>query len=130
MTFTVRDAVRLYGIDTWGNGYFDVNPRGHLLVKPDGGEASVDLYSLVSRLKRKKMRFPVLLRFPQILASRVGQIFGSFDRAILCCAASLPVSRWGFSRRWARAPTSKTSCCMPGYCFVPTRCCRTRGCAW
>jgi arginine decarboxylase len=82
MTFSVRDAVRLYGIDTWGNGYFDVNARGRLVVRPDGGEASVDLYALVSRLKRKKMRFPVLLRFPQILASRVGQIFGSFGRAI------------------------------------------------
>jgi arginine decarboxylase-like protein len=36
----------------------------------------------VSRLKQKRLRFPVLLRFPQILASRVDDIFGAFERAI------------------------------------------------
>jgi arginine decarboxylase len=82
MSFTVRDAVRLYGIDTWGAGYFDVNARGHLVVRPDRGPAAVDLYTLVPRLRRKKLRFPILLRFPQILASRVEELFTAFERAI------------------------------------------------
>ena len=82
MTFTVRDASRLYGIENWGAGYFNVNAAGHLTVHPDRGEKGIDLYSIASRLKEKRLRFPVLLRFPQILASRVGDIFGAFERAI------------------------------------------------
>jgi len=83
MTFTVRDAVRLYGIDGWGNGYFDVNARGHLVVRPNRDDVAVDLMQLVPRLKAKKARFPVLVRFPQILANRVHEIFGAFGKAIL-----------------------------------------------
>ena len=82
MTFTVRDAVRLYGIDGWGNGYFDVNARGHLVVRPNRDDVAVDLMQLVPRLKAKKARFPVLVRFPQILANRVHEIFGAFGKAI------------------------------------------------
>ena len=54
MSFTVRDAVRLYGIDGWGNGYFDVDERGHLTVRPNRDESTVDLFHLVPRLKAKK----------------------------------------------------------------------------
>jgi arginine decarboxylase len=82
MTFTVRDAVRLYGIDGWGNGYFDVNARGHLVVRPNRDDVTVDLLQLVPRLKAKKARYPVLVRFPQILANRVQEIFGAFGKAI------------------------------------------------
>lgn len=82
MTFTTRDAVRLYGIDGWGNGYFDVNAKGHLVVKPHRGEAAVDLMSLVPKLKEKEARFPVLVRFPQILEDRVQEIFKAFNKAI------------------------------------------------
>jgi arginine decarboxylase len=82
MTFTVRDAARLYGIESWANGYFSVNDKGHLAVHPDRGERGIDLFSLVGRLREKRLRFPVLLRFPQMLASRVNEIFGAFERAI------------------------------------------------
>ena len=41
MSFTIRDAARLYGIDGWGNGYFDVDSRGHLVVRPTRGEETV-----------------------------------------------------------------------------------------
>ncbi len=82
MSFTVQDAERLYGIDAWGHGYFRVNPQGHLCVHPDREERGIDLLHLVSRLKRRRVRFPALLRFPQILHARVEEIFGAFERAI------------------------------------------------
>jgi arginine decarboxylase len=83
MTFTHRDAVRLYGIDGWGSGYFDVNAKGHLVVKPSRSDAAtVDLMTLVPKLKEKEARFPVLVRFPQILEDRVKEIFTAFNEAI------------------------------------------------
>ncbi|MHC5009961.1 MAG: biosynthetic arginine decarboxylase [Planctomycetota bacterium] len=82
MTFSITDAERLYGIDAWGQGYFRVNGRGHLCVHPGRGDDGIDLYRLISRLRRRKLRFPVLLRFPQILAQRVDDIFGAFGSAI------------------------------------------------
>src|SRR5688500_4317859 len=82
MTFTVRDAVRLYGIESWSSGYFSVNDKGHLAVHPLRSDRGVDLHALVARLKEKRLRFPVLLRCPQMLGSRVNEIFSAFERAI------------------------------------------------
>ena len=32
--FTTDDAVNIYGLDGWGNGYFAISEDGHLLVTP------------------------------------------------------------------------------------------------
>lgn len=82
MAFGIRDAQRLYGIDEWGAGFFGVNTRGHLTVHPLRNGKGIDLYELLPRLKRRKLRFPMVVRFPQILETRVQDIFGSFERAI------------------------------------------------
>lgn len=82
MSFTARDAERLYGIDAWGGGYFSVNTEGHLCVHPFRDDRGVDLLQVTHRLKRRRVRFPALVRFPQILAARVGEIFDAFERAI------------------------------------------------
>ena len=82
MSFTTRDAIRLYGIDSWGAGYFDVNEKGHLTVRPSRDERSLDLFELVGRLRKRKVRSPMLLRFPQILRNRVEELFGAFQKSI------------------------------------------------
>ncbi|MFO0934844.1 MAG: arginine decarboxylase, partial [Planctomycetota bacterium] len=82
MSFTVRDAVRLYGIDNWGAGYFDVNEQGRLTIRPNRDDRAVDLYGLLARLRKRKMRFPMLLRFPQILTNRVNELFDAFEKSI------------------------------------------------
>ena len=33
--FKTEDAVELYGLDGWGNGYLSIDAQGHLLVSPD-----------------------------------------------------------------------------------------------
>lgn len=82
MSFTARDAEHLYGIDAWGSGYFGVNAKGHLCVNPFRDDRGVDLFQLTNRLHRRKVRFPALVRFPQILEARVAEVFGAFERAI------------------------------------------------
>ncbi len=82
MTYSSREASRYYGIDAWGNGYFSINRRGHLSVHPLRDERQVDLHALLPNLQRRKLRCPLLLRFPQILRSRLDEIFDAFQRAI------------------------------------------------
>jgi arginine decarboxylase len=82
LSFTTKDAVRLYGIENWGAGYFDVSDKGHLLVRPTRDERAVDLHALVARLRKRKVRFPTVIRFPQILSSRVTELFDAFEKAI------------------------------------------------
>ncbi len=82
MSFTITDAKRLYGIDAWGQGYFGVNRKGSLTVSPTRGRSAIDLHALVGGLKRRKVRFPCILRFPQMLEGQVQALFGAFDSAI------------------------------------------------
>ncbi|NNL86617.1 MAG: biosynthetic arginine decarboxylase [Myxococcales bacterium] len=80
---TLQDSLDLYGIPAWGQGFFDVNGEGNLTVCPHGDrQTPIDLWSLVIDLKRRGLRTPLLLRFPDILARRIGNLVNSFQGAI------------------------------------------------
>jgi arginine decarboxylase len=81
--WTVRDSAELYGVGSWGAGFFGVNDRGRIEVRPRGpGGADIDLLELVLDLKRRGLRTPMLVRFSDILASRVQGLCQAFDQAI------------------------------------------------
>ena len=82
MTYSSREASRYYGIDAWGNGYFGINGKGHLTVHPERDARRVDLHALLPLLARRKLRCPMLLRFPQILSSRLVELFDAFNSAV------------------------------------------------
>lgn len=73
---------KIYGIQNWGNGYFDVNAAGHLVIKPFRAGNGVDLYELVEDLRRRRYQTPLLLRFPQIIESQVRSLNEAFQNAI------------------------------------------------
>ena len=81
--FKVEHASELYGLEGWGDGYFAIQPDGHLAVTPfrDPGR-TIDLYEVVSQLKADGVPTPVLLRFPQVVVSQVERLTGAFQRAI------------------------------------------------
>ncbi|MEO5616766.1 MAG: arginine decarboxylase, partial [Candidatus Eisenbacteria bacterium] len=81
--WTTKDAVSLYNVAGWSSGYFGINEAGHVEVTPAGpGGPSVDLHDLVLDLQRRGLNMPLLIRFPDILDSRVRTLFGCFDTAI------------------------------------------------
>ena len=81
--FTIQDAATLYGVKEWGSGYFGINSKGHLEVYPTQDEnLCVDVLEIVNHLKRKGVRTPLNLRFPQILQDRVEIINEAFKKAI------------------------------------------------
>ena len=82
-SWTTKDAAALYNVAGWASGYFRINDAGHVEVTPAGPEgASVDLHDLVLDLQRRGLDLPILMRFPDILDSRLRALFGCFDNAI------------------------------------------------
>jgi arginine decarboxylase len=81
--WTVKDAIELYNVTGWGRDFFTINEAGHVEVTPSGpGSARIDLKELVDDLRERGLNFPVLIRFSDILRTRVEQLSGSFQQAI------------------------------------------------
>jgi arginine decarboxylase len=81
--WTVKDSEALYNVPGWSSGYFRINEAGHLEVTPSGVDGpSVDLYELIQDLQRRGLGMPLLMRFSDILHSRVKALVGCFDSAI------------------------------------------------
>ncbi len=79
----VEDAIELYGIERWGSGFFTFNKNGNLIVRPTKNDAQVvDLKNAVDALTGKKINFPVLFRFPQILESQIKALNSAFSNSI------------------------------------------------
>ena len=81
--WTVAEAAELYEVANWGKGYFSVSEQGHVCVHPtkEAGRA-IDLKQLVDRLAVRGINPPVLIRFGDILKSRLGEIQAAFQQAI------------------------------------------------
>jgi arginine decarboxylase len=84
MTWTPADARRQYNLPGWSGGYFDVGGEGHLLARPGGRPDSpaIDLRALVDRLHDDGLTLPVLVRFTDILRSRIDRLHGAFTTAM------------------------------------------------
>src|ERR1041385_50503 len=81
--WTVADAKALYNIEGWGIGFFDINEAGHVVVKPDRDrpERELDLFGLANDLEEQGVGLPLLLRFSDILRSRIESLNEKFARA-------------------------------------------------
>ena len=78
---TIARARRRYAIDRWSEGYFDLDEQGRLLARPDR-ERRIALTDIVERARADGLRLPMLLRFPDILRTRAGQLQRAFENAI------------------------------------------------
>jgi len=76
-------AAELYRVKAWGNGYFDINAAGHMMVQPEGPSGkAISLCDLVEHLQKRGYMLPFLVRFPDILKDRVTKLCGGFQHAI------------------------------------------------
>ena len=84
----IDDSRDLYNVKGWGVNFFDINEKGHATVHPlkEGGP-DIDLYDLVQELSLRDVSTPMLLRFPDILDSRIEKINGG-DIAISHCVVN------------------------------------------
>src|SRR6201993_3220900 len=79
----IQQARNLYNIHRWGAKYFDINDAGRVVAKPlrDTG-AAVDLTDVIEEAKARGLKFPLLIRFQDILRHRVEDINLAFRNAI------------------------------------------------
>jgi arginine decarboxylase len=83
LTTAIEQTVETYGIENWGAGYFDVNRKGNLIVRPAEGDArSADLKEIIEDLGRRGISAPVLLRFPQLVTAQVRKLQRAFSKSI------------------------------------------------
>ncbi|HVF91781.1 MAG TPA: biosynthetic arginine decarboxylase [Blastocatellia bacterium] len=80
---TLEEVIQTYGVENWGAGYFEVNRKGHLAVRPaEGDPRYLDIKELIDHLvDQRKLQLPILLRFPQILTNQLKKLHRSFRDA-------------------------------------------------
>ena len=87
--WTIADSAKLYNVEGWGEPYFGINDRGNVTVSiPGKPERTLDLAELVESLKARHLDLPLLIRFPDILADRMGRLQQCMEEAI---------ARYGYS---------------------------------
>jgi len=75
------DSAELYNINGWGINYFSINEKGHVVVTPRKNGIEVDLKELVEELQLRDVSAPMLIRFPDILDSRIEKMASCFKIA-------------------------------------------------
>ena len=81
---TLQYIQQVYGVENWSSGYFDINSKGHVIVRPQRDDPRfVDLKDLVDDLlTERKLQLPLLIRFPQLLAGQLRKLVGAYQSAI------------------------------------------------
>lgn len=76
-------ATALYNIDRWGAGYFEINEKGHISVCPTKDPSTpIDIMDLIAEAREQGLKFPMVLRFQDLLRHRVQTINRAFSEAI------------------------------------------------
>jgi arginine decarboxylase len=81
--WSIASARSLYNVEGWGIGFFDINEAGHVVVRPDRekSDRELDLFELANDLEAQGVGLPLLLRFSDILRSRIESLNDKFMRA-------------------------------------------------
>jgi arginine decarboxylase len=81
--WSIEAAKALYNVEGWGAGFFDINDKGHVVVRPDRDRPDhvIDLYEVTNDLEEQGMALPVLLRFSDILRARIEALTTRFQHA-------------------------------------------------
>lgn len=83
MSTAIEQTLEIYGIENWGAGYFDINRKGNLIVRPSENDSrAADVKEIIDDLARRGIGTPVLLRFPQLLTSQVRKLQRAFRNSI------------------------------------------------
>ncbi len=79
----IQAARNLYNIQRWGSKYFDVNEAGHVVATPQQeAGAAVVINDVIDEAKARGLKFPLLVRFQDILRHRVESINQAFRNSI------------------------------------------------
>ena len=79
----VEDSAELYGIHSWGAGFFDVSDAGEVVICPKGPEGPrVPIPEIIGGIRERGYELPCLLRVENILDTQISNLHESFRKAI------------------------------------------------
>ncbi|MEX1197632.1 MAG: biosynthetic arginine decarboxylase [Pseudohongiellaceae bacterium] len=77
------DARALYAMDSWSDGFFSVNERGHVCVRPvEGEDTELDVMEVIAAARAEGTALPALIRFQDVIRSRVHRLNRKFREAV------------------------------------------------
>jgi arginine decarboxylase len=82
--WTTEDANEIYQISRWGEGYFTVGEKGDLCINPTRKENGplINIMEVVEEMKEKKIPFPTVIRFHDILRAQVTNLNKTFRETV------------------------------------------------
>ena len=81
--WSIEEAREFYNIRQWGQGFFDINDKGNVVVYPEKNRQKyLDIKEFVDELQLREISPPVLIRFTDIMKKRIEEIQESFQQAI------------------------------------------------
>lgn len=76
------DALETYALKSWGLGFFDINDDGKLVVNSECGKSQIEIEKVIEEMKSQGIQLPAVIRFHDILRSRVKTINETFKNVI------------------------------------------------
>jgi arginine decarboxylase len=79
----VDAAIATYNVDSWGGGYFTINEKGDVIVRPlQEAGGSIDVLDVVNEARTRGLSFPLVIRFQDLLRHRVEAVNRAFQSAM------------------------------------------------
>jgi arginine decarboxylase len=82
--WTIEDAERVYGVSSWGGGYFEIGQNGniHVIPEPHRNDVRIDMKAVIDEIRQENIQFPVVVRFHDVLRSQVITLNETFKEVI------------------------------------------------
>lgn len=84
-SWDLTKSSELYGIETWGAGYFNVSPDGEVTISASTNShknTPVPIVDIIEGIKERGLEPPILLRIENLLDNQITMLNESFQRAI------------------------------------------------
>ncbi len=81
--WTSAAAEELYAMKSWNAGFYGVNDKGHVAVKPiPGSDLEIDITEVIDAAVKEGCTFPLIVRFQDIISARVRRLNQTFRETI------------------------------------------------
>ncbi|MEH6443314.1 MAG: biosynthetic arginine decarboxylase [Oceanospirillaceae bacterium] len=83
-SWSIEDSEKLYAVNQWGAGYFDIASTGDLqaCVKMQDKTAAVSILDIIEGMKERGIEMPTVLRIENVLDQRIKELNEAFRAAI------------------------------------------------
>lgn len=79
----IQESRENTGIEYWGGGYYGINHDGKVVCYPTRDESNeIELQQIVQQATQQGAKLPLIIRFPQAVASQIRRLHEAFKKSI------------------------------------------------